>query len=70
MKKLLWTFGLDTEYRNKCVITCSKDFNTAMEYVYNKYGQENISSNYLEPYYDIDDIINRWHYEILEEVTL
>lgn len=70
MKKLLWTFGLDTPYKGKCVITFSKDFNTAMEYVYDKYGQKNVSSNYPEPYFDIDDIVARWNYDILEEVTL
>lgn len=70
MKKLLWTFGLDTPYKHKCVITFSKDFETAMNYVYDKYGQENVASNYVDPYQHINKLIEKYNYEIIEEITL
>jgi hypothetical protein len=70
MKKLLWTFGIGTNLKGKCVITNCDDFMTAMQYVYDKYGQYNVSMNYPEPYFDIERMIEQNHYELIEEITL
>lgn len=70
MEKILWTFGLSTEYKGKAVITKSNNFNDAMYYVYKKYGQENVAFNYIDKYHDIDEMIKKYHYEIIEEVKL
>lgn len=70
MKKWLWTFGVGTLYKGKCVITTAEDFDTAMGYMYENYGQGNISSSYPDTHFNIGEIISKWGYEVIEEVTL
>lgn len=69
-RRILWTFGTDTKYKGKCVITVSEDYRVAREYVYNAYGRENVASNYIEPFEDIDDIIKKYNYEIIEDIAI
>lgn len=70
MQRILWTFGIGTDYKGKVVITKSENFNDAMYYVYNKYGQENIAFNYSDKYNDIDEMIKKYNYDIIEDVKL
>lgn len=72
MERILWTFGLGTKYAGKVVITYSKpdNFNDAIYYVYKKYGQDNVAFNYIDKYNDLDEMIKKYNYDILEEVRL
>lgn len=70
MKRIMWTFGVGTPLKGKVVITHSKDFENAMRYVCEKYGQYNVAFNYIDGYSDINGMIEKYNYEIIEEVTL
>ena len=68
MKKYLITFGLGTKWRNKCVVITASDEDKVREYVYDKYGQWNVAAVYDYEIYKT--IIDKYNYEIIEEINL
>lgn len=68
MKRYLITFGLDSIYHGKCLIISSDDEMKAREYAYNKYGQSNVA--FVRDYTQYEYLINKYGYEVLEDVTL
>lgn len=69
MKRYLITFGLDSIYHGKCLIISSDDEMKAREYAYNKYGQSNVA--FVRDYAEYGFyLINKYGYEVLEDVTL
>ncbi len=64
-KKLLFTFGIGTPHKGKCVIIESDDETMAREYVYCKYGQENTCGVY--DYEHFSHLIEHYNYKIVEK---
>ena len=68
MKKLLFTFGVGTKHRGKCVIiTCVYEM-LARTYVYEKYGQDNVAGVY--DYDKYSHLIEKYDYEVVEERSI
>jgi len=44
--KLVFTFGVGTKYSGKVVIINCNNIMTALQYVFNKYGNTNVCTNY------------------------
>ena len=44
--KLVFTFGVGTDYRGKVVIVNCNNIMNALKYVFNKYGNTNVCTNY------------------------
>lgn len=68
MAKYLFTFGVGSPYRQKCVIVSSDDENLSREYVFRKYGQQNVA--FVYDYKTYSGLIEKFNYKIIEEKTL
>lgn len=68
MAKYLFTFGIGTRYKQKCVIVETDDEILARQYVYRKYGQQNVASVY--DYEKYSHLIEKYNYKIMKEITL
>jgi hypothetical protein len=68
MKKYLITFGIGTKWRGDCVIITASNEDNVREYVYDKYGQWNVAAVY--DYETSKSIIDKYNYEIIEEINL
>jgi hypothetical protein len=66
--KYLFTFGVGTKYKGKCVIVNANDEILARQYVYRKYGQQNIAGVYN--YEQYKHLIEKCNYKIIKEVIL
>lgn len=68
MKKYLITFGIGTKWSGNCVLITASNEDTVREYVYDKYGQDNVAMVYH--YENSKGIIKKYDYKILEDTVL
>lgn len=67
-KRFLFTFGVGTRYRKKCVVVTSNDEILARQYVYGKYGQQNVAGVY--DYTKYSYLIEFYKYKVMKEIAL
>ena len=68
MKTYLVTFGLDSIYRDKCVIVTAESEQRARDYVFGRYGRLNVA--YFYDYDEKRNLIDRYKYKVMENITL
>ena len=68
MAKYLFTFGVGTPHKGKCVIVESDNEEMARMYVYQKYGQENTCGVY--DYEHFSHLIEQYGYKVVEKKKL
>lgn len=68
MAKYLFTFGVETPLKGKCVIIESDDEELARIYVYRKYGKENTCGVYDYEYFS--HLIRQYKYKVKEKKKL
>ena len=68
MKKYFVTFGLGTNWRRKYVVVYADTGDEVRNYVFSKYGQDNVA--WIYDYKTAKSIIKAYGYEKIEEVRL
>lgn len=68
MAKYLFTFGVGSPYRQKCVIVESDNELTARKYMFTEYGRKNVA--FVYDYEKYSCLIEKYNYKIMENVKL